>query len=537
MNAWRIGFSLGLVVFVALPALAPFGGLFDADVWASSPGELERLFERGINTFLLTAATLALSLPSGVGLAVLLFRTSFVVRSILQAILAFALFVPLPILVSSWQALLGSDGLGWWLGTTARPWATGMGPAIWIHALGALPWVAFIVGLGLTGIEPELEAEAAQSVGAWRVLALVTLPRARASILAAGLFVVLQTAAETSVTDIMLVSTLADELRTQFATRDDALGRTLLMALPPLLVVWGSTLAAVAYLERRLPPPAPPLGEHRDLELGPVWMRYAAAVLFVAVLIVPCFSLIWRLGLSGHPRRWSGDVATRFMQSEFSVLGAELGATLLCAAITGLGVAFVALVGCWLARDRAWFRWLLFSMLTWAWVLPGPAVGIGLHDLIMRLPPGPWLEVLYYQPSPLPLMWAQGIRSLPIAVIFLWPVVRMIPPAWFEEARLGGAGPVSEFLHVVAPTVWRAIWMTGLAATALCLGEVAASGRVKTPGWQSFTDMLLDRMHYGVDNTLAALSLLMLGSLAALFIVGTVAYRLRFRVQMAPRER
>ena len=115
----------------------------------------------------------------------------------------------------------------------------GMGAAIWIHALAAIPWITFIVGLGLTSVEPELEDEAAQIVGPWRVLMLVTLPRVRASILAAGLFVVLQTASEISVTDMMLISTLAEEIHTQFTLGDRAaLARTLVVSLPSLLLVW-----------------------------------------------------------------------------------------------------------------------------------------------------------------------------------------------------------------------------------------------------------------------------------------------------------
>src|ERR1019366_2063363 len=138
----------------------------------------------GLNTLILTGSTIALAVPAGVGLAVLVFRTSFFGRRILLFFLALSLLVPLPIIVTSWQALLGADGLGFWRGS-ARLWATGLGPAIWIHAIAAVPWVAFLVGLGLSWVESEREDEAAQLIGPWRVLALVTLPRARASILAA----------------------------------------------------------------------------------------------------------------------------------------------------------------------------------------------------------------------------------------------------------------------------------------------------------------------------------------------------------------
>src|SRR5712692_3479640 len=227
MNAWRVGVGVGLVVFVVVPLLIPFAGMLEPAAWRWSADDAARLFHLALNTFILTAATAGLSVPLGVCLAVLLFRTSFFARRCFLFLLALALFVPLPVLISSWQGSLGADGLGFWRGSEARPWATGIGAAIWIHTVAAVPWVAFIVGLGLTWVEPELEDEAAQSVGAWRVLALVTLPRARASVLAAALFVVLQTAGEVSVTEMMLVSTLAEEMRMQFASADAALGRTL----------------------------------------------------------------------------------------------------------------------------------------------------------------------------------------------------------------------------------------------------------------------------------------------------------------------
>ena len=43
--------------------------------------------------------------------------------------------------------------------------------------------------------------------------------------------------------------------------------------------------------------------------------------------------------------------------------------------------------------------------------MPGPVIGIGLHEIILALPEGPWKDALYYGPSPLPLMWVQGIRG------------------------------------------------------------------------------------------------------------------------------
>jgi iron(III) transport system permease protein len=526
MNGWRLLYGVGLLVFIAVPLLLPFAGLTMVETWAWTTDDFARLRFLGLNTITLTSATIAVSLPVGVGLAVLLFRTSFLGRRVVLFVLAVSLLVPLPVIVTSWQTLLGADGLGFWHGS-ARSWATGMGPAIWIHAIAAVPWIAFIVGMGLTWVEPEREDEAVQSINSWFVLALVTLPRARASILAAALFVLLQTPSETNVTDIMQVPTLADEVRTQFALHDRlALARTLVLALPFLLLTWTAVLTLLAYLEKHLPPLAPAFRGQRPFDLGPMWLRWAVGIVLLGLILAPVGSLVWKLGLSGHPPAWNAAVSWGSLHAETIVRGKDLAISLTTALVTGLAITGLALVGCWLARERAWFRWLLFSVLTWAWVMPGPAVGMGLLEAIMHLPDGPWKVILYYRPSPAPIMWAHTIRVLPVAVVFLWPVVRMIPRELFDEARLSGATALGEFLHIVLPMTWRPAMVTAIAATALCLGEVAASARVEIAGWGSYSKMLLDAMHYSVDRSLAALNLMMLASLVALASIASGLWKL-----------
>ena len=43
---------------------------------------------------------------------------------------------------------------------------------------------------------------------------------------------------------------------------------------------------------------------------------------------------------------------------------------------------------------------------------------------------------------------------------------------------------------------------------------------VETPGWDSFTKLVFDRMHFGVDNNVSALCVLMLASLGGIALVG-----------------
>ena len=96
----------------------------------------------------------------------------------------------------------------------------------------------------------------------------------------------------------------------------------------------------------------------------------------------------------------------------------------------------------------------------------------------------------------------------------------MIPREISEDSRLTGASVLGEWLAVLLPMTWRATIVVALVSASLCLAEVAASTRVETPGWESFTKLLFDRMHYGVDNNVAALAVLLLASVSVLVFAG-----------------
>ena len=130
--------------------------------------------------------------------------------------------------------------------------------------------------------------------------------------------------------------------------------------------------------------------------------------------------------------------------------------------------------------------------------------------------------MLYYGPSPLPLLWVNAIRFFPYAVAILWPVVRLTPPELRDAARVRRRLAAHEFLFVAVPMHATALLWAAVAVGVLSLGEVSAGKLVSTPGWDSFAEVVWTQMHYGVTNNLAALCLLMLaavvtgGALAAL---------------------
>src|SRR5262245_9814755 len=198
----------------------------------SAWNETSRLLDLAGNTVLLVAGTLAISLPAGVAAALLIFRCDLPGRILARRLVIPILFIPLPLLVSAWQASIGSGGwlaLPGWQTQTAeaaignipwKPWASGLPAAIWVHGMAATPWVIWLAGLGLRWVEPQLEEDALTHARPWSVICRVTIPRAMPVIGAAALWVGIQTAAEITVTDMMQVRTFAEEVYSQFARPD-----------------------------------------------------------------------------------------------------------------------------------------------------------------------------------------------------------------------------------------------------------------------------------------------------------------------------
>lgn len=548
MNRWRLAVALLLVGAAAVPLSLPFLDLLRYPAAWGAWAEGGRLWHLGRTTLLLVGGTLLLALPAGTAGAVLLYRTDLPGRRLLRLLAVLTLFVPLPLFASGWEAALGSGG---WLpvavwnrlapndpdvtagGGLWKPWGQGLAPAVWIHAVAALPWVLVLVGQGLCWVERELEEDALTAAGPWRVLFAVTLRRSLVAVAAAGLWVALQTATEITVTDVLQVRTYAEEVYTQLSRPDPDPTRTLqalvapavAVSLPAVALTWLLVVGTARAWERGLPPlatlAAPPL----RFRLGRWrWPLLALALLAVGVLAgVPLVSLAWKAGRGGSPAHWTVAVAAAHLRSAWSVRHRTIAANLLLVLVTGALTGLLALVVCWLAVGCRWFQLAVLSLMAAAWALPGPLVGLGLKDtffLLMTATGSKWLAtLLYYGPSPAPIVWAWLLRFFPCAVALLWPVVRLLPPELRDAARVDGAGPLQELRHVVWPLTGLPVVRAALAVAVLSLGELGASKLTAIPGSETFAHEIFNQMHYGVTNDVAAHCLVLL---AAVVVGGAV---------------
>jgi iron(III) transport system permease protein len=124
---------------------------------------------------------------------------------------------------------------------------------------------------------------------------------------------------------------------------------------------------------------------------------------------------------------------------------------------------------------------------------------------------------------------AMTIRSLPLCTLMLWYSLRFVPDDVLDAAATEGAGPLARFWRIVAPQRVAAGAAAFLAAAAISMGDVAASILVTPPGVTTVAIRVFGLIHYGVDDQVAALSLVTaVGSVAvAVAAVGLARRALR----------
>jgi iron(III) transport system permease protein len=504
-----------LLALLGVPLALPLAGAITSDTW-NAWGEARRVGDLALNTLGLTTLTLVLALPAGVGLAVVLYRTDLPGRGCFRIALAFGIFVPLPLFALAWQSVGGG---GW------RPWAQGLLPAAFVHAMAALPWVVWLTGLGLSRIEPELEEDALMATSAPRVLWSVSLRQAAPAIGLAAVWVALQTAGEITVTDMALVRTFAEEVYTQaVAGGPDALGRAVVVALPAAILMVVGVFFLMRHWHGRLSVVAtarPPLVVSLCRARWPTFVIVVIGV--VAFGAVPLVSLVRQ---AGGGDAWTLDRLAIELRRAVNLHLPMIVDTLFWAAAAGLLAAGLATAGSWAAIESRWSRRLLFVLAIALWAVPGPILGFGLKETINRLmdvedlllawtTARPIRMSLYELSTPLPVLWAHVARLFPYAVAIVWPAMRDVPHDLREAARVDGASPWAEFRGVVWPATRRAFAVAAAAVSALALGELAASKLVQVPGRQTFAQELFNQMHYGSTATTAALALVQLALAAS----------------------
>jgi iron(III) transport system permease protein len=485
----------------------------------------DRTRSLAFNTLKLVAGTLAISLPLGALLGILIVRTDLPLRRVAAAAIGLLLIVPLYLQAGAWQS--GFGPYGWYtlaFGGGDDPWLWKWRGTIFVHAMAALPWVALFVGLAARQVEPELEEAALLDAPAWRVFCYVTLRRIWPAIGLASLWVALLVATDMTVTDLYQVRTYAEEVYVDFAAPTD-IHAAPLGPWVGALVVGAFTAGAImlcagaAQYSARLLPRKPvvfALGKWR-------WPAAAitACVLFI-LLGVPMVNLVYKAGVIAQPteagvaRFWSTGKCLHIVAASPMRYKKQFGLSLLIAA----GAATIALAG---SVPLAWFAKrgglpaapaVLIGAASLA--IPAPLLGIGLIHL--------------FNDSSLPLAWlydtiaapiiGQAIRALPLAIFISWLAFRSIPRDQFEAAALDGAGACARFFRVALPQRRPALAAAWLTAFLVAFNELPTTLLLQPPGTMTLPVQIYQLMHGTGEDLLAGIVLFLL---VAYTITGAIA--------------
>jgi ABC-type Fe3+ transport system permease subunit len=245
--------------------------------------------------------------------------------------------------------------------------------------------------------------------------------------------------------------------------------------------------------------------------------------LAVFVLLgVPIASLISKAGFvvihegAERTRAWSAVACLREVASVPQKFGRELIGTTEVAAVAATLALLVGGPLAWRARRGGWRAAPAIIAAVLALTIPGPVVGAALiqflnHDLPPRLPVGEgatksWLLLLYDQ-TPLAPIIAQAIRALPISILLLWHSFATLDSNVLDAAALDGLSPSRVFWKVALPQRWRAVIATSIAAFAVAAGDLAWAHLVTPPGLDLLSRRVFGLVHSGVEEQVAAISL------------------------------
>lgn len=536
---WEAGLTIALTALVVWPALAliiqavrglslgeSVGGLMDASLASLKARPAGLLLE----TLRVTLGAEALALPLGVLLAVVVLRTDLAGRRLIAAGLGLSLFIPMPLHATAWLGAIGNAGRLQALGS--QPLLAGWLGASFVHAMAAVPWVALILVGGLRASESECEDAALLEMPGMSVARRVTLRRAIGSLVVAAVAVAVMTATDMTVTDLLQVRTYAEEAYLQ-AQLGDGPAAAARVTLPPLAILGALILALEASRARLLPV------HMASVRLtGRVWrlgswrwpLGIAALAVMSALLLVPLYGLIWRAGrvsgraASGLPPHWSlaGLVGTLVrawpdLAEPTVILSSPLRSPLMS---TALWAGVAATITVFLAWSLAWkgrwqLAWEVVAGVTIAVLLatPAPVVGLALKLGYIRLP-------LIHDTGMIVVM-AYVVRTLPFALLVLWPSVRGVPDDHISSARLEGYGAASMAWHVASSLTRPAILAAWVIAFVLSMGELPASNIVLPAGSMTIATRLWMLLHTGVESHLAGVALILLLLYATLSLAAT----------------
>ncbi len=497
------------------------------DSWKNLAENLPRLWGLLQTTLLVATAAATLATIAGTIIAVALLRWKLPGQSLWITLLATSAFLPLAVQAGGWISIVGPYGLvrpaDLGLGTGVRTGLPAALAVLAIHAFASLPLTVGILSASLA-TRGLAEEEYALSIGQLPgVLTRVMLPIHRDALVLSFFLAMAGVWTDMSVTDLFAVRTLTEEIYTEIEGGSSGSAATVVSVLLGWPAgFWISRLLS-RWIERGSILPRDPhwrLVSIRKSAFAFVWI--AACVYLLLLLALPLFGLV---------RQCIGVSSTEGSLAQGGWLDLWLvGRSLLVAfLVAALATVSASLAGWWSVHASRGGRAMLIGLVAAAILIPGPAIGLTLVEMVSR--PSPFDLLGRFYDSVGIVIWGEAIRVFPWVYLLQVGVMSRVGQARWEMLRLEGAslwmryrlGPWGEF---------RSLMLISLVyATAWSMGELATTKIVSPPGYDAVAVIMFGLLHVGTTQAQARLALVIWLVVASLVWVGFFSVKLGRRTR------
>lgn len=364
--------------------------------------------------------------------------------------------------------------------------------AWWVQMMALLPLAVGLALVGLESIDPRLLEAGRVQQNDLRVLTAVGLPLAVPMLMAgAGLLFILSLL-DYSVPALFHVNVYSLDVFAEFSASGRP-ERAFLAAFPLIILA-----AIVVFLSQRTfrrvaLRPSWGVSSWSAPPVWPAWFRVVEwtgggvlgvqmAVMFIALMAATGSVGALMAGVGGGSREilFSGLIAV-------------------FAAIFSVPLAVLAAEGAVAGGVRQWLWWFLITL---PLAVPAPLVGMGLVSMWNRALP---MEV--YGTAAMPVLAALS-RFVPFGALVMVAQLRRLDPRLLEAARILRPGWLVTRVRIWLPMVAPGLIAAAAVCFALTIGELGATLIVAPPGRATVTMRVYNLLHYGADDQVAGLCLM-----------------------------
>jgi len=456
------------------------------------------------NSLGLAVGTTILSLLIGLPLGFVTEKTDLPGRHIFRGLCVIPLLIPPYIHAIIWSDVFGRSGVVNRLLMTYWGWPSAplniysLPGAIFVMSISYFPFVTLIFISGLRNISRDYEENGLLYGPAIRTITNITLPLTLPHILGGALFVFVLSLVNFGVPDMLRVRVYALEIFIEFSAffrADVAIARSLpFLFMTILMVLWlqkilrnhayirwdgGNTVAVFYRLGR---------------------MRWMLSALVILILMLSSLTPIVVLMKMAGPLSIYRDV----MRSSIEPIGYSIFMGLIGSASM---MVLSVLIAHSLYRKHTWADRLFEMVLLIPIAFPAAIVGVGLIHIWNR----PITEIIYS--SSVIVIFAYIARFVAFTSIICLASFRQMDKT-LEEAGVLNTNSQLVLLRDIILPMNRSMILAGLfIGFVLSIGDLSASLLVIPPGRSTIPVTIYNLMHYGAKNSMAALSLILIGIL------------------------